>query len=221
MKRSMRGLFITFEGIDGCGKSTQLRLLAAALRERGLDPVCTLEPGGTPIGQRIREVLLSNKSSGLSPLAELMLYAADRAQHVTEVIRPTIESGRIVISDRHTDSTVAFQGYGRGLDLALIEELNKLATGGLRPDLTVLFEITPETAETRFQRRTGDKNDPMTRFEDEASDFHRRACEGYARLAKAEPRRVRVIDASGSVDETQARLLALLNPIIDDLVFAQ
>ncbi len=214
----MRGLFITFEGIDGCGKSTHLRLLAQALRNRGLDPVCTLEPGGTAIGQRIREVLLSNKSAGLSSLAELMLYAADRAQHVTEVINPAIEAGRIVISDRHTDSTVAFQGYGRGLDLKLIEELNQLATGPLRPDMTVLFDIAPEIAERRFQARIGDKNDRMTRFEDEARDFHRRVCEGYARLAKADAQRIRVIDASGSVAETHARLLAVVNPMLDNWI---
>ena len=211
----MRGLFITFEGIDGCGKSTHLRLLAESLRQRGLDPVCTLEPGGTAIGGRIREVVLSNKSAGLSSLAELMLYAADRAQHVIEVIKPALDAGRIVISDRHTDSTRAFQGYGRGLDLRLIDELNGLATGGIQPELTILFEITPEIAQSRFQTRTGEQKDRMTRFEDEAREFHRSVCDGYSRIAKENPDRIRVIDASGSVEETQSKLLAILNPILD------
>ena len=208
-------MFITFEGIDGCGKSTHLRLLAEELRMRGLAPVCTLEPGGTAIGQRIREVLLSNESKGLSPLAELMLYAADRAQHVTEVISPAIEAGLIVMSDRHTDSTVAFQGYGRGLDLKLIEELNSLATAGVSPDLTLLFEITPDIAQRRFEGRTGEKKNRMTRFEDEAREFHGRVCEGYTRLAAADPERIRVIDASGSVEETHSKLLGVVNPIFD------
>ena len=135
-----RGFFITLEGIDGCGKSTQQEVLAEALRARGFAVVTTHQPGGTAIGQNIRNLMIQEHNR-LAPLAELLLLMADRAQHVAEFIRPNLEAGRIVISDRYTDSSAAFQGYGRGVNLDLVDELNRLATGGLTPDLTLLFDL--------------------------------------------------------------------------------
>src|SRR5215213_1576429 len=134
---SMRGSFITLEGVDGCGKSTQLAMLARELEGRGYEPVITREPGGTPLGEKIRGLLLSSESVGMAAITELFLMSAARAQHVEQVIKPGKEAGRVVISDRHIDSTVAFQGYGRGLDLAMVGAVNVFATGGLLPDLTI------------------------------------------------------------------------------------
>src|SRR5262245_177679 len=135
----MRGFFITLEGIDGCGKSTQLDMLAAALEARGIPTITTRQPGGTPTGQAIRSLMI-DEHRRRTPMAELLLMIADRSQHVAEIIRPNLEAGRVVISDRYGDSSVAFQGYGRGLAIATVDELNQLATGGLTPDLTLLFD---------------------------------------------------------------------------------
>jgi len=205
-----RGLFITMEGIDGCGKTTQTSLLAHALNERGHEVIVTRQPGGTRVGERVRDILLANTSVGLVPLAEMLLYAADRAQHVNELIRPSLEAGRIVISDRYTDSTVAFQGYGRGLDLKIIDQLNDLATGGLKPDLTILLTVTPEAARARFDSRHSkdESQKGMTRFEEESMDFHERVRAGYERLVAAHPERIRTVDASGTREETHEKVLA-------------
>ncbi len=216
----MPGLFITLEGIDGCGKSTQLEMLSRTLDERGVDFIITRQPGGTLIGERVRDIVLANASAGLAPLAELMLYAADRAQHVAEFVRPAIEAGRIVISDRYTDSTTAFQGYGRGLDLEVIAELNHLATGGLCPDLTILFDIEPEAASARLKaRQTAIESERgMTRFEDEAREFHHRVREGYLKLARAHPERIRIIDSSASARETHEKTMAIVAPMIKSVM---
>ena len=149
----MAGIFITLEGIDGCGKSTQIEMLADALARRGVEPVVTREPGGTVMGERIRR-LLSEAGNSMAAETELLLIVAARAQHVREIIGPALEAGRVVISDRYTDSSVAFQGYGRGLDLATIDEMNRFATGGLTPDLTILFDLDPARARARLDRRT-------------------------------------------------------------------
>lgn len=204
-----RGLFITLEGIDGCGKTTQANLLARSLEERGLEVILTRQPGGTRVGESVRDILLANTSVGLASLAELLLYAADRAQHVTELIKPALEAGRIVISDRYTDSTVAFQGYGRGLDLRMIDELNHLATAGLMPDITILLSVTPEAARARFDSRHSkdETQKGMTRFEEESMDFHERVRSGYEKLVAACPERIRVVDASGAREETQKKVL--------------
>lgn len=198
------------EGIDGCGKTTQANLLARTLESKGLEVIVTRQPGGTRVGERVRDILLANTSVGLVPLAEMLLYAADRAQHVNELIKPSLEAGRIVISDRYTDSTVAFQGYGRGLDLSIIDELNALATGGLKPDLTILLKVTPEAARARFDSRHSkdESQKGMTRFEEESAEFHERVQAGYERLVAAWPERIRVIDASGAREETQQKVLA-------------
>ena len=190
-------MFITFEGIDGSGKTTQLRRVA----ERLNDPLTTKEPGGTPTADRIRAILLES-SSKLDPVAEVLLFAASRHQHVVEVIRPALAAGRTVLCDRYTDSTLAFQGFGRLLDLDKLRALNEWATGSLHPDLTLLFDIDEETGVRRARGRGGDE----LRFEAEDLRFYRRVREGYLSLAVAEPKRFAVIDAHGSEDEVFARV---------------
>ena len=215
----MRGVFITLEGIDGCGKSTQFKMLADALSNRGLEVVVTREPGGTVLGERMRAVLLSNESRNLAPAAELFLMAADRAQDVAEVIKPALEAGRVVISDRYADSTVAFQGYGRGLDLDIINDVNRLATGGLTPDITILFDLDPRQAQERLDARiTGETRfgfEPgMTRFDEEKLDFHLRVRDGYLKLASTEPERFRVLDAAQPIDQTHRQVVALVLDLV-------
>ena len=216
----MRGIFVTMEGIDGSGKSTQFKMLADALSDRGIEVVLTREPGGTPLGDRMRAVLLSNESRNLAPAAELFLMAADRAQDVAEVIRPAIEAGGLVISDRYADSTIAFQGYGRGLDLDTINDVNRLATGGLAPDLTILFDLDPRqplarldaivTGEARFGFEPG-----MTRFDEEELDFHVRVRNGYLKLASAEPARFCVLDAAQPIEGTHQQVLSLVLRLVE------
>lgn len=194
-------MFITFEGIDGSGKTTQLRRVAAMLS----DPLVTKEPGGTPTADRIRAVLL-DQTSKLDPLAEVFLFAASRHQHVVEVIRPALETGRVVLCDRFTDSTLAFQGFGRLIDLDKLRALNDWATGSLRPGLTLLFDIDEETGVRRARGRGGNE----LRFEAEDLRFYRRIREGYLALAVAEPKRFAVIDAHGSEDDVFARVETVL-----------
>ncbi len=186
----MTGLFITLEGVEGSGKSTQARHLADYLRGRGFDVLCTREPGGAPIAEKIRDLLLDPAHRELSPRAELLLYEAARAQHVDEVIRPALETGRVVICDRFADSTTAYQGAGRGLQADSLELLHGWATGGLRPDLTLVLDLPPEEGLRRAGRvRRRD------RLEQEPLDFHRRVREGFRELAEREPDRVRLLDA--------------------------
>lgn len=208
----MRGLFITLEGIDGSGKSTQRELLSHELRRRGLDTVATREPGGTVIGEGIRHLMVSDATSHIAPTTELLLYVAARAQHVAELIRPSLEAGRIVISDRYTDSTVAFQGYGRGLGLTMIEELNNFATGSLKPDLTIVFDLDPDMARTRQGSRP--IGGLLGAFDEQHSEFHERMREGYFQMAQQEPSRIRIVDASGGVEETHSKVLALVLPLL-------
>jgi dTMP kinase len=184
----MRGVFITIEGIDGAGKSTQAQMLAAWLRERGREVVVTREPGGSKLGEHLRRALLDGEAQ-VSAVAELLLYGADRAQHVGEVIRPALSQGKAVVCERYADSTAAYQGYARGLDLEFVHRLNCFATGGLEPDLTLLLDLPPQLARERMAK-TPD------RLEREAPAFHQRVAEGYRELARAHPQRVRVIDAA-------------------------
>ena len=202
-----RGRFITFEGGEGCGKSTQIRLLAAALEERGYSVVQLREPGGTAVGERIREVLLARDSDGLDPLAELLLYEAARAQIVSELIRPALEQGRVVLCDRFADSTMAYQGYGRGLDIELIRRLNSAATAGLAPDATVMLFIDPEEGLRRAKGATGGDG-AGDRIESAGLAFHRRVAEGFSRIAMEEPERVIAVGASGTVEEVHRAVLA-------------
>jgi dTMP kinase len=175
--------FITFEGIEGCGKTTQLRLLADRL---GAQAVVTREPGGTPIGRAVRDILLDPQNRGLTPTAELLLYFADRAQNVDEVVRPALAAGRVVLCDRHVESSLAYQGYGRGLDLAAIRGLAALATGGLRPDVIVLVRVG--------------RRGPQDRLEAEVREFHDRVRAGYASLRAEEPSRWLCLDGTADPD---------------------
>ena len=204
----MAGTFITFEGIDGSGKSTQLRLVGEYLKELGCDVLTTREPGGTSFGIRLRAALLDAREE-VDPLAELLVYAADRAQHVRRVLRPALEQGRVVISDRYADATAAYQGAGRGFDQQLISQIIRLATEGLVPDLTVLFDVPVEESTNRTNRRSNTKNKP-DRLDIEHADFHQRVRAAYLDIATMEPDRVKVIDTSGPVEATQARLREIL-----------
>ncbi|HEX4134998.1 MAG TPA: dTMP kinase [Bryobacteraceae bacterium] len=201
-----RGRFITFEGIDGCGKTTQFRLLAQWLREHGKDVVETVEPGGTSIGQQIRRILLDPASAEIQPRTELLLYFASRAQNVDQVIRPAIESGRIVLCDRFTDSTFVYQGCGRGLDSDVVLELDRIACRGLKPDITFLIDIDPETSLARARRRNERVGPAESRIDDESAAFHDRVRRGYLALAKAEPERIVAIDGTASIGDVAQRI---------------
>jgi dTMP kinase len=196
-----QGRFITFEGIDGCGKTTQFRLLAQWLREQGRDVVETVEPGGTAIGQQIRKILLDPASAGLHPRAELLLYFASRAQNVDEIIRPALDAGRIVLCDRFTDSTLVYQGSGRGLDTNIVRDLDRIACRGLVPDLTFLIDIDLETSLQRAKRRNERVGPAESRIDEENVAFHERVREGYLALARAEPERIAVIEGSAPIGE--------------------
>jgi dTMP kinase len=203
-----RGRFITFEGIEGCGKTTQLLLLARYLRERACEVVTTREPGGTPLGERARDLLLDPRLTTV-PLAELFLLEAARAQLVAHVIAPALEKGAFVLSDRFADSSLAYQAGARRLPRATVERLNELACAGIVPDRTLVFDLDVGLALGRARERpdTGPEN---RRFEDEALAFHRAVAREYLDLAKAEPRRVVVVDANGTPEEVHQRTLAAL-----------
>jgi len=199
-----RGKLITFEGIDGCGKTTQMRLLGQYLTERGVSVVPTREPGGTELGRKVRSALLDGGAGSVEPLAELLLYAADRAQHVRRVILPALAEGKVVLSDRFYDATTVYQGYARGFDLKLVNQLNELATGGLNPDLTLLFDLDVETGLKRTMRR-GDGAGVTAgpdRLDQEPVEFHERVRKAYLEIAAREPERFRVIPSAGPAEET-------------------
>jgi dTMP kinase len=195
-------VFITLEGGEGVGKTTQQALLAERLQREGYACVSTREPGGTALGEALRELLLHGDP--LTPLAELLLYAADRAEHVNKVIAPALAVGQVVICDRFTDSTLAYQGYGRGLNLEQIRQLNHLATGGLQPQLTLWLDLAPEVGLARS--RLGDK------LEQEHLEFHRRVYRGFQALAAAEPQRIVRIPGEGSPAEVATRIWAAIRP---------
>jgi dTMP kinase len=199
-----QGVFITFEGIEGCGKTTQARRLGKTLSRMGIAHVLTLEPGGTAIGRKMRRVLLDSKNKALAPLAELMLYAADRAQHVEEVIKPALREGKWVICDRFSDATVVYQGAARGQDTKLIRLLNKLVTDGIRPHLTLLLDCSVEVGLGRALSRSMKGQD---RFEQEAFSFHRKVRNGYLALARENGKRFVILDATGSRKELEVQIL--------------
>jgi len=211
-----RGKFITFEGLDGTGKSTQMRKLATALGEAGFKVVETREPGGTATGERIRRVLLDSSTGGLSPLAEMALMFASRAQHIAEVILPALDHGQIVLCDRFTDSTEAYQGSGRKLGSDSVLELHRVLCAGLQPDLTLLLDSDPAMSVGRARRRNrrarsrsrsrGDEN----RFEQETRAFFARVREGYHAISVREPERVLVIDARGTPAQTHQRIMEVV-----------
>lgn len=218
------GTFITFEGIEGSGKTTQVRLLGEALGKRGIPVEQTREPGGTPLGDAIRKIFLDPRNCGMSIWAELFLVEAARVEHVSKVIRPALEAGKVVLCDRFTDSTRVYQGYARGeahqgLDGGEVASLNQLATGGLTPDATILLDIEVEEGLRRVQTHEGTSGNPQastrvgaveSRFEMEPREFHERVREGYLRLAEREGDRVKVVDASGDPHTVHLRVIEAL-----------
>jgi dTMP kinase len=186
------GLFITFEGADGSGKTTQLNKVKAFLETKGYDVVTTREPGALDIGQKIRNILLHHEGI-VADSCEMFLFLADRAQHVETFIKPALKQGKIVLCDRHTDSTIAYQGYGRGQDIKLLKDLNKIAVNGLTPDITLLFDVSTQTA----QQRVGNEKD---RMESIGIEFHQKVRNGYLSLQKENPNRIKLINANNSIE---------------------
>jgi dTMP kinase len=203
----MSGLFITFEGGDGSGKTTQIARLASALRDAGQEVVTLREPGGTVVGEGVREILLDPAHEELSPMAELLLFTASRAQLSLTVIKPALEAGKIVLCDRHADSSVAYQGYGRGLDLAMVRSINAWATGGLVPDRTIVLDVEPHAGIAAATPHTAD------RLEREAIAFHERIRAGYLEMAAGEPDRIVVVQRDHT-DIVWAGVLAALAPVL-------
>lgn len=203
---NVTGLLITLEGIDGCGKTTQARLLAEWLQAEGHDVLLTRQPGGTAIGEQLRELVLSPQNH-IPPEAELFLYLADRAVHVAEVVVPALQRGSVVVCERYTDSTLAYQGYGRGLDLGLLRRLNELATGGVTPDLTLVLDMPAAEARLDVTR--------LDRLESVGDGFRERVAEGFRELARGEPERVKLVDGRESIPEVQARISALVSAVLE------
>lgn len=212
----MAGWFITFEGVEGSGKTTQIRLAGEFLRERGLPVVTTQEPGGTPLGDRIRELLLNRGGFEISGEAEVFLFAAARAQHTGAVILPALEAGKIVLCDRFSDATIAYQAYGRGLPLEPVREICRFASRGLVPHLTILFDLPVEAGLERAFRRIAGREGNLRedRFEREHLDFHRRIREGYLAIARQEPGRLKVIDASRGIESTRREVQSVLSAFL-------
>lgn len=201
-----KGLFITLEGADGCGKTTQLNLLKEYLTSRGYEIVVTREPGGKGLGEKLREILL-NYDGEVSDRCEAFLYLADRAQNIDTIIKPAINSGKIVLCDRHTDSSVAYQGYGREQNIENINMLNELAVNGVHPDLTIVFDIDTETS----MARVGAEKD---RLESAGIEFHKRVRNGYLEIAKKNPQRIKVVDASQTIEDVQRDVIKIIEGIL-------
>ena len=201
-----KGLFITLEGADGCGKTTQLNLLKEYLTSKGYEIVLTREPGGKGLGEKLREILL-NYDGEVSDRCEAFLYLADRAQNIDTIIKPAINSGKIVLCDRHTDSSVAYQGYGREQNIDNINMLNELAVNGVHPDLTIIFDIDTETS----MARVGAEKD---RLESAGFEFHKRVRNGYLEIAKQNPQRIKVVDASQSIEDVQKDVIKIVEEIL-------
>jgi dTMP kinase len=213
---SRRGRFITFEGLDGTGKSTQMRRLAAALRAAGHKVIETREPGGTPTAEKIRKILLDSGTAGLAPLAEMALMFASRAQHIAEVIEPALAAGNIVLCDRFTDSTEAYQGSGRKLGSDAVRELHRVLCGNLQPELTLLLDSNPHASVSRARRRNkrasknASRSHDENRFEQETRAFFGRVREGYMTIAKREPGRVVMVDARGTPGQTHGKIVEVV-----------
>ncbi len=215
------GYFITFEGVEGCGKTTQIKLLSDFLLNRGLQPVLTREPGGCPIADKIRAILLDAENKALSPLAELMLYAAARAQHVADVISPALIDEKIVLCDRFSDATIAYQSFGRLIDRDTINALNFHACQGISPDLTILVDCDPNIGLERARKRIEASSGPREeRFELEALEFHKRVRAGYLQLAADEPDRFLIIDGSDTIEKIFALISAQVEKRIPEALRA-
>jgi dTMP kinase len=220
MSTTSRGLFITFEGPDGSGKSTQARILANRLRRDCYSVVETLEPGGTAIGQQIRSILLDARNQELRPSTELLLMFAARAQNVEQCILPALAAGNIVVSDRFTDSSIAYQGAGRGLGSEVVLQLDRIACRGLVPDLTLCIDIDPETGLARARGRNPDGPARETRLEEQAIAFHHKVREAYHEIARREPQRFRLIDGNEALDAVAAKVWNQVLPLIKQLQLA-
>lgn len=208
MRKSAKPYFITLEGIEGSGKTTQLANIIEYLDQKGLAAVSTREPGGTEIADKIRHILVESHGEPVDPVAEVFLYNAARVQHLLHVIRPALAKGKIVVCDRFTDSTVAYQHYGRGLDLGMVTQVNAWATQGLTPDLTYYLDCEPQIGLTRSQKRLDKEESPETRFENEAIEFHQRVRTGFLDLARRQKNRFVVIDAGKDVEPVWAAIEA-------------
>ena len=206
------GLFVTFEGPEGSGKSTQIGLLQRALAERGVPARFTREPGGTPIGEQIRAILHDEGNSALVAEAEILLYSASRAQHVAEVIRPALARGLLVVSDRFSEATIAYQGYGRGLDLEILAEITRFATGGLEPDLVIYLDLDVEEG---LRRKRADRDGEWNRMDQQSLDFYRRVREGYLRLAAERADHWLVIDAALPIPAIHATIVEQVMALLD------
>ena len=203
-----KGLFITFEGADGCGKTTQINLLKNYLENQGYQVVLTREPGAKGLGEKIREILL-NYEGAVSDRCESFLFLADRAQNIDIIVNPAVNEGKIVLCDRHIDSTVAYQGYGRGLDIDRIKMLNNIATNGRKPDLTIVFDIDVETS----MQRVGKNKD---RMESAGIEFHNRVREGYLKIAKEEPERIKVVNSIQTVNDVFEEVKKIVNKYLSN-----
>ncbi|MBW2429504.1 MAG: dTMP kinase [Deltaproteobacteria bacterium] len=205
-------MFISLEGIEGCGKTTQLEYLSSFLEDKGHPYVVTREPGGTAIGEKIRSILLDPESKDLVPAAELLLYMADRAQHIDLVIRPHLADGKIVLCDRYFDATVVYQGFARGLDTKFICSLHRLLFEDLKPDITLLLDLPPRIGLERAWKELdgGNRSDTESRFEEETISFHEKVRAGYLELARFEPDRFKIIDASQELNQVQSDIRKLL-----------
>ena len=210
-------MFITLEGIEGSGKTTQISRLVELFEDRGIECVTTRQPGGTLIGENIRSILLDPANSALEPLAELLLYMADRAQHINELIRPALQNGKTVVCDRYFDATLVYQGFARGLNIELIGQLHQLLFDDLKPDVTLLLDLSPQVGLERAwqQLNTGQRSGNESRFESETVAFHEKVRAGYLELARLEPDRVRIIDAAQTQDQVFAAMSKVVASILN------
>jgi dTMP kinase len=211
-----KGRLISFEGLDGAGKTTQMDLLEQWLQSRGVPYVRTREPGGTALGVEIRHLLLNRPELAITPLAEAFLFQADRAQHFATLVLPALREGKLVITDRCFDASIAYQGYARGVGVELVEQLSMLATQGYKPDLTILLDLDPSEVHRRttLGNDQSGKREERTRFDAEAEEFHKRVQEGFRALARAHPERIKVIDATHSPREIHEEIVALVEPLL-------
>ena len=208
MRRARNGIFVTIEGIEGCGKSTQARMLKRHLEKKGMNVLLTKEPGGTKIGNQIRKILLDKRNKKIVPYTELFLYAASRAQHVEEVIIPSLAEDKIVVCDRFSDATTAYQGYGRGLSKQMVSNINSLSTNRLVPDLTIILDLPEKVGLKRAKNRNKKMgiSQGEGRMEEESLSFHRRVRKGYLRIWKDNPQRVKIIDACKGIKEINEKI---------------
>lgn len=216
MSKLSKGRLISFEGLDGAGKTTQMRLLEQWLQARGVASIQTLEPGGTPLGVEIRPLVLNRPELAIVPLAEAFLFQADRAQHFARLVIPALQEGKLVITDRCYDASIAYQGYARGVGVELVEQLSMLATEGVQPDLTILLDLEPSQVLNRtdvISNRVGQREE-RNRFDVEAEEFHQRVREGFRLLARKYPERIKVVDASRTVEEVHGEIVGLVQTLL-------